>query len=539
MKPAIIRCSKCGYQSNIISDTCLKCGSPLVKICGNCEAVNAVEKNYCDGCGSLLALKMPEQKESSKEEKKEEKPSSPKPVIEFESLHETVQGHADSFRKKQEANPQNTAPKIENKDERVEAAKKEKEKLEELKNKKTEEKKSSVKVQDKKISFAKYAVFIAVALAVFSIAWLAVSPSIPKIKLVITAKNYLNALKEKNYSQAYSYLSNNSKFTCSFTDYVKYNDAYYSSLKNGWEFKDVSVFKMENEAALVKYSLKEGTGPWREDYISFVKEHDKWVRPYIWHLFSPIDEAISKGDFSQALFLAQKLYLTDPIDPRTSGYLCNTEYLMGLYDKASESCKRVLESQADYPVGFNKEEIFWFTFYYADSLRFMARFKEALDIYEELFSFEDISLKNKCPLLMSRADAYVRLGDFDKASVDAASAVSVCPEGINKKEALKRSSFLNSDLSSEAVSMVQKAKPSQDSQSIFEQRNSVLKSLNSDKGKKDSYKDEWIAQKEEGPIYTVKVIQQKVDKKGKKTEENEVYRASVNLWTGSVKTISR
>ncbi len=539
MKPSIIRCSKCGYQSNIISDTCIKCGSSLVKICGNCEAVNAVEKNYCDSCGSLLALKAAPQNEPQ-DENKPEKPAAPKMVIEFESINETVESHADSFRKKQEANPQNQAPKVVNKDERVEAAKREKDKLAELETKKNTSENKPKPGQIKKSPLSKYAVYLAVLIAVISIAWLIIAPKIPGIKLVLTARKYLTALSEKNYSQAYSYLSNNSKFTCPFTDYVKYNDAYYSQIKGGWEFRDVSVFKMGKEGAIVKYWLKEGTGTWKEDYISFVREHDRWVRPYIWHLFAPIDEAIGKGDFSQALFLAQKLYLTDPMDPRTSGYLCNTEYLMGLYDKALESCRRTLDAQASYPVGFSKDEVFWFTFYYADSLRFMARFQDALQAYEELLNFEDISLKNKCPLLMSRADAYVRLGDFQSAESDIQSAVSVCPEGINKKEALKRQSFLSSDVSAEAVNMAQRARVSPDAPTVLEQRSAALSSLNGKDAKKSFYfKDEWKAEKQDGPIYMVYVFQVKYDKRNKKLEENEVYRASVNLWTGSVKAVSK
>lgn len=545
MKPAHIRCSKCGYQSNIISDTCIKCGAPLVKICGNCEAVNSVEKNYCDGCGALLALKLPEEKQpDNKPEKPSEKKDNvgepPRIKIEFESIHETVSAHAESFRKKQEANPQNQTQKMENKDERVAAAEKEKNKLAEFEKKKLEAAKSvSKNTQDSGKKISNYLFIFAAFAAVLIISWLAIAPRIPKIKLVMTAKNYLGALKDKNYSQAYSYLSNNSKFTCSFTDFVKYNDAYYSKLKEGWDFKDVKVFFIKGEGAVVRYSLKEGTGPWKDDYISFVREHDKWVRPYVWHLFVPIDEAIEKGDFSQALFLAQKLYLTDPVDPRTSGYLCNTEYLMGLYDKSAESCRRTLDGQKNFPVGFSKEEIFWFTFYYADSLRFLARFDDSLSVYEELFSFEDISLKNKCPLLMSRADVYVRKKEYEKAASDISAAAGVCPEGLNKKEALRRLSFINGSAVSEAVQAAQKARPSADGQTLFELRNSQLNALNG-KNKKDSqFKDEWKAVRIDGPEYEVSVIQEKLDRKGRKAEETEVYRVGVNLWTGSVKMISR
>lgn len=545
MKPAIIRCSKCGYQSNIISDTCIKCGAPLVKVCGNCGAVNSVEKNYCDGCGQLLALKVPkenivEEKPEKQSEKKDETKESPKMSIEFESLHETVSSRAESFRKRQESNVQESSPSVENKDERVDSAKKEIDKLEEFQKKKSELEKPTIDSDSlKRKKIQRYGL---VALAFFftiSVMWLAIKPRLPGIKLVMTAKKYLAALKNKDYSQAYSYLSNNSRFTCSFTDFVKYNDEYYSKINNDWDFKDVKVFSIDENGAVVRYSLKEGTGPWKDDYISFVKEHGEWVRPYIWHLFMPIDEAISRGDFSQALFLAQKLYLTDPVDPRTSGYLCNSEYLMGLYDKAQESCRRTIEGVKKFPVGFSKDEIFWFTFYYADSLRFMANFNAAIEIYNELLSFENIPLKNKCPLFMSRADAYVRIKEYDRALDDINSATSVCPEGINRNEALKRLSYISGSALPEAISLAKNARLSPESPTLLEMRNSQLNLIDSKTSKFFKYRDEWKASHIAGPEYDVVLLQQKIDRKGKKIEETEIYKIHVNLWTGSIKMNSR
>jgi len=545
MKPAIIRCSKCGYQSNIISDVCIKCGAPLVKICGNCETVNSVEKNYCDGCGQLLALKVPKEdipeKKSEKEsEKKEEIKETPKISIEFESLLETVSSRAESFRKKQEPNIQDSAPSVENKDKRVDRAKEEINKLEEFEKKKNELAKKDIGNNSSKNKKIQKYVFIglAVLLAFFTI-WFSIKPRIPGIKLVMTAKKYLSALKNKDYSQAYLYLSNNSKSTCSFTDFVKYNDEYYSKINGGWDFKDVKVFSIKEDGAVIKYSLKEGTDSWRDDYISFVKEHGEWVRPYIWHLFMPIDEAISRGDFSHALFLSQKLYLTDPIDPRTSGYLCNTEYLMGLYDKAQESCKRTIEGAKEFPVGFSKEELFWFTFYYADSLRFMANFNPAIEIYTQLLLFEDISLKNKCPLFMSRSDAYVRIKEYDKALEDINSATVSCPQGINRNEALKRLSYISGSALSEAVSLARNARLSPERPTLLEMRNTQLDSINLKASKSFKYRDEWIASHIGGPEYNVVLIQQKIDRKGRKVEENEIYKIYVNLWTGSIEMNSR
>jgi len=522
MKPTIIRCNKCGYESNIISDTCIKCGSKLEKICGSCGFANAVEKNYCDQCGKLLTLRIIE--ENNQKENIEIKKENVIGNLEFENFIEAIDRKDISYR-----NKLSTTNEFDKK--KAEETLKEKENLkkyqEQLKNKNEEEAKKLANFNRPKSFFEKNRIYFFLIFFIsilFIISYIFLIPNIPKITLIVTAKKYLSALKEKDYKTAYELLSNNSKLSCSFTDYLKNNESYYSKIKK-WEFKDLKIHSMTKNGAVIKYLLSEEPNKWKEDYISFIIEGGKWRRPYIWNLFSPIDEAISKGDYPQALFLAQKLYLIDPVDPRTSGYLCTCEYLIGLYDKAIESCKRTLDSLSSYPVGFTDEEIFWYTFYYADSLRFQAKFDEALKIYEELSQFKELSMKNKCPLLIARSDAYVRKGDYKKAREDMSSAINTCLSKINQEEALKRWKYINGQATDEAIKMAKKFYnyKNLDKKEEFELKKSIK-----------ILKDNWIAENIDGPEYEVILRKEKIFKNGKK-ETKDLYKFKVNLWTGDIK----
>ncbi len=58
-----IKCPKCGYLPNMLGDTCIKCNTPLEKLCGECGFANNVEKNYCGHCGAVLTLQPPPRRE--------------------------------------------------------------------------------------------------------------------------------------------------------------------------------------------------------------------------------------------------------------------------------------------------------------------------------------------------------------------------------------------------------------------------------------------------------------------------------------------
>ena len=568
-KSSVIKCQKCGYVSYIISDTCIKCGSKLEKICGECGFSNAVEKNHCDQCGCLLALRLnpagaAESGTTGGADLR--RPPAAQPTgksaafqVEMQSIQDAVSEKDASFRGRCPAGasgdtaagepPSTLTPSFPppcagggSKTKVLSDAG-----ATALQRPPSADHPGTAVVasgsgkpgaEPRNLKSVYGAIVAAGLLAgLIFLLYILAAPHIPKLSLKMAAGSYLKRLSTGRYEETYAMLSTNSKSACSLKDYVEYNKRYYSGVP-AWEFKDVEVFAMESAAAMIKYQLKEGTGAWRTDYVSFVKEHDRWTRPYVWMLFEPIDAAIAKRDYPQALFLAQKLYLTDPMDPRTAGYLCVAEFFMGLFDKSVDSCKKTVISAETYPVGFSTEALFWYRFYYADSLRFVEKFAPAVEEYGALLASEGLSMKEQCPLFLGRADAFVQLKKYDAALNDMLKADGVCFGDVNRVEFAKRMRFMNGDARAEAVSFAQRTEPRPDLPPFGELRRRELEAVAARLGpKKIKYmpKDSWIAAHLAGPEYRVVLRQEVLNPLTRQKEVEDVYVFMVNLWTGVIK----
>ncbi|MEF3279362.1 MAG: zinc ribbon domain-containing protein [Elusimicrobiota bacterium] len=533
INPSKIICKKCGYEPNIITDVCIKCGGEIVKICGKCGHENSVEKSRCDNCGELLAL-TPQKKIDSSNRKDDIPPKEEKKIkLEFEPINESVWKKDDSYRKENEKQKINAEEQKEV-ESKIKKTEDEKKKIEDyIKNSSFDEKNAqpiTSTLQVKKDNYKKrifIIIFSSLVVSIIASYLLFVRKSISRYELLYTAKKYLNALKERNYEKAYNYLSNNSKTIVSFTDYLKASESYYSKI-GSWEFKDLKIYYFEENQSVIVYKLKEGDGQWRDDYLNFVKEHGVWTRPYVWNLFRDIDEAFSQRDFSKSLFLSQKLYLIDPLDPRSSGYLCWSEYFMRLYDKAIDSCRRVVELSAIYPIKYyNEEELFWYRFNYADSLRFTDRIEESIKIYDLLISNPDVPIKNKCSVFLARADGYVATKKYNSAMNDLASAISICEDGIEKKEAEKRISMLKGESCSDAIKYLKNYKI--DGVNINDFIDSELKKTFD--VSKLKYETEYVCNYLNGPSYKVEI---RVKKSGKKRFDILRYEGIVNLWERTI-----
>jgi tetratricopeptide (TPR) repeat protein len=482
---AVIRCTKCGFKSNVISDTCIKCGSQLEKICGSCEFANSVAKNYCDQCGALLTLTPhPESVLPPPSDKTMREMITPEYFQRLQSEHKPAkQAETGKFRLTSGILPN---------------------------------------------------ILINSVLAIMFVVmvYFLISPQIPKYHLLLRVKRYLNELSRGNYAKAYETLSTNSKSSCTLEEYIKFNKDYYANAPS-WEFRKPKIFLLEKNAALIKYELKEGTSPWKEDYISFVKEHGKWVRPYVFNLFEPIEQTIEKQDYAHALYLAQKLNLTDPVDPRTWGYLCWTEYNIGLYDKAVESCKKAIESSRFYPVGFTSETLFWFQFHMADSLRASGRFQDSIKEYDNLLMYRGLPPGNVCQILLNGSDAFVKMKDYVKAVDNVLKAHDVCPDEFQDKVSLLMK-YLNGDARNESIEFAQQSRLSPNMPTIIEMRKNQIEELSKKLGSKNKKylpKDFWVAVHLSGPEYRVILKQERIDPHyGAKIIE-DIYSLQVNLWT--------
>jgi tetratricopeptide (TPR) repeat protein len=536
-KPSVIKCPKCGYLPNMLGDSCLKCGARLEKTCGECGFGNPVEKNYCDQCGALLALTPPPRDDSAPPPAQPEK--EPAPKLEMESIQDTVSGKAQSFRNRQAGQP---TPEEESKPAPppqspprehygsnsliADSARLPK-----------EAPPQAAPVPGFMRRFSGPALTALLTLVLLIILYLIAAPSIPRMRLVMTAKAYLTNISEGKYEKAYELLSANSKAVCGPEDYIKNSRSYYSKAP-AWQFRDVQVFTIDQDAAMVRYQLKEGGGEWKNDYISFVREHNRWARPYIWVLFQPIDDAIKRQDFPQALFLAQKLYLTDPLDPRSSGYLCSTEFFMGIYDKAAESCRRTVDNAATYPVGYSTKELYWYNFYYADSLRYLQRDRVAIQEYEKLMKWPGLTAKEQCPLFLNRADSYVAINDYSRALQDVMAAEGVCFENPAKDDAKIRLAYMSGSAGAEAVAFAQKSRFQPGLPPIAEARRQQLETLKArlgPQGDKLMPRDQWLAVHLTGPEYRVFLRQESFNPRTRKRGLRDIFVFHVNLWTGKAK----
>ncbi len=515
----------------------MNCGSKLEKICGECGASVVVEKNYCDKCGSVLALQPPPRPEAP------EPPPPPAPEkrgfsLEMESIQDTVSERATSFRRKiTEPPPASAAPDP--------APSKPAAPAREPKGGGSVLSPDSARlmkeaplpkpVKQPLVKRLTGALITALLLGVLgAILYMIVAPSLPKLRLVMTAKSYLSYISEGKFEKAYGLLSTNSKAACSLEEYLKNSSDYYAKAPK-WQFKDVEVFAMTSDSAMIRYMLKEGNADWKYDFISFVRENNRWTRPYIWVLFQPIDDALKRHDFPQALFLAQKLYLTDPVDPRTSAYLCDAEFFMGLHEKSVDSCKRTIDNAAIYPVGYTSDELFQYNSHYADSLRFLQRDRVALQEYDKLLKWPGATPDQLCPVHLNRADSFVYLKEYDRALKALMEASNLCTQSPAKESTQTRLYYMSGSAGPAAVAFAQKSRFQPGKPPIGELRKKELADLKAKLGPRNAKylpRDQWMAVHVAGPEYRVFLRQEALSPRTRKPEAQTLYTFLINLWTG-------
>ncbi|OGR77078.1 MAG: hypothetical protein A2X32_07285 [Elusimicrobia bacterium GWC2_64_44] len=549
-KPSVIKCPKCGYLPNMLGDTCLKCNTPLDKICGECGFANKVEKNYCDQCGAVLALQPPPRQEAPPPPPPGRPAEQPMPEqkhpfkIEMESIQDTVSERATSFRSKAVPPPPQPAAAP-----APAPAKPPQAKPAPLPPEKVTSAMSpdSARLPQQTAlphplrlglirRLAGPVLTVLLAGVLLAILYMIAAPSLPKLRLTMTAKSYLTAISEGKFEKAYDLLSSNSKAACSLEEYLKNSTDYYAKAP-AWEFKDVQVFTMTADAAMIRYQLREAGGEWKPDYISFVREHNRWARPYIWVLFAPIDDAMRRQDIPQALFLAQKLYLTDPVDPRSSAYLCATEFLMGLHEKAAESCKRTIDTAEIYPRGYVSENLFQYHSHYADCLRYLQRDRVALQEYDKLLKWPGLTAEQLCPLHMNRADSYIYLKEYEKALNEVMTASSLCLQNPEKDDTRKRLNYMSGSAGPEAIAFAQKSRFQQGMPPIGEARRQQFEALKARAGRNAKFlpKDAWLAVHVAGPEYRVFLREETYNPSTRKAETRDIFIFLINLWTSKAK----
>lgn len=574
----IIKCSVCGNIPSVPSRMCGKCGGAIKIHCSQCGHLSEWGRHYCEKCGNPLP-RTPDIPQKPAAQPKDS-PAAQKPAkkikLEIQSLQDAAQEHEHSFRMKieelsaqnrlnsetEEGNPaEKTVPQPKKRETAAKTFKyspppspnpyknRKNEKEEEIKKtvslKETEQehdedssKKEPVKnaqpaqdAQEKPASkkTTLYAIIIsAVLLLGFSVYYFFIRPYMPKLQLTMAAKNYLTAFTQGNFEKAYSMLSTNSKTLCPLEDYINYSKSNFSKRM---EFRNIEVHSMKGDQALVKYQILDNDGNWVNDYTSFIKEQDKWTRPYTRTLYPLIFDAMERKDYTQALFYAQRLYITDPADPKSLAYSCFAEYASGLYELASDHCDDALQKIEGYPVKLTTEEINTVMMNLADSYVKQNRIRNAMDAFDRLDERANLSAEQHCSYLLNRTEVCINLKDIDKAKTDLQLATGICPN--DSADRIKAFSLLNQITGKAGPDAIMFAKKSKIKENLPEVEVLRQRSLQEEikklgkKAKRKSIKDNWKARHLGGCLYRVTIIREYEDEDS--SDKKEIFSVSVDL----------
>ncbi|MDD2773832.1 MAG: hypothetical protein PHP45_09090 [Elusimicrobiales bacterium] len=489
-----IRCLGCGYEPPGAVESCPRCGGATAKICGKCGFANAVPKNFCDGCGEPVGTNAAW------------RPGTPPLNARRRTNHSRMTARNTAWRAARQ-----TAKLTRKFNDTIDGFK-------------------SKHPVSWKIILLVILLSAAAGLAVVA-AYVFVAPRIPDYKLLSAAKQYLRDMSAGDYRKAYALLSRPSREVCTQEEFETVSRA---ENKNVWEFADLSVTRLNNDYALVRYHKREGGGPWSGDYIPLVSEDGGWARPYIQNMFPRVDDALAKNDASAALMWAQRMNLIDPLDPRARGYLCRAQYAMKRYKEAAAACAEMLDSLPAYPATFSAQALLNFRYTLAESYRNTGLGSDALLEYAAVLSQPDAPADIRCGARLSRARIYVGTRNYEAALQETLAAQSDCRTPQSKDEAALYLRVLNGSAQDAAVQLAKnfRRSPSEPplSQVWKEKQTRSYKTL-----KLRKYpENKWLGIHLSGPFYRVVVRQEGGrDRANRPLAPLDLARFRVDAWLGT------
>ncbi|MCX5797175.1 MAG: zinc ribbon domain-containing protein [Elusimicrobia bacterium] len=413
-EPAFSRivCTKCGAQLPAPGYACPKCQSALAKICGNCSFQNAVAKNYCDRCGTPMILAPaapsgaagPESIPKTAVRRSGAPPGPPQPL----NIVRPPTGLSIPAALRRE--PGAPAPVPEGHYVPPPPP--------------TEANLSRLRRRDSRHSMFFWAPIAAVLTAG---AFLYYDYHKPQSAIPRAATQYLNALSGGDLPGAYALLSHASQVHCTLDEFrAGREDA-------PWTWSDIKLARLEPEAAVVKYRLLVKGRPAKDDFLIFLIEDGRWVRPYNWNLLQRAEEAFTRSDPDMALILAQAAVNIDPRDPMARGYLCEAVYYRKVPAQTAQECAAALQLSQVYPSRLSLKSLYHLHALLGDTFKnSLKKYPEAVAEYDALLAFPDLAPSDQCDLLLARADTRIAMGKSPEASADLQTAVGVCtkPEDL-------------------------------------------------------------------------------------------------------------
>lgn len=362
-------------------------------------------------------------------------------------------------------------------------------------------------------------------LALGGFAVVVLRPHIPRILLERRAQNYLLFLSQNDYRSAYGMLTRLSKETCTLEDFKTLRDT------APWEYRNIHTSTISDDLGIIKYQLKVEGKDWQDDYIPFVWEDGQWARPYVWNLYERIEDAVARNDWAQALLLSQKAVNVNSHDPISQAYLCHASFKMQLYRETKQHCRRALELSVIYPSGLSAESLFEIQVVRAETHRNLREHEEMLEAYSKLLRYEKLKPESRCKFLLARADAQIALESYDAALEAVLDSQNLCPkeEADRVGQALR---ILSGDAVQDAIVKAQNYRQFERGRTFIEYQNRLAQGWSRIAEPGSKWTHEWKGRHLRGPIYEVTI--EHIKQKGRRTEKEEAYRFTVNLWTGII-----
>ncbi len=416
---ARIVCVKCSFELPTPGYACPRCQGGLAKICGNCSFKNAVAKNYCDRCGTPMAL-APGADAPPGGPAPESLPHTgvrrvgPQPP----PLHIVSPPPAHSIPAALRRDPGAPAPVPEGQYIPPPPP--------------TEANLSRLRRRDARHSLYFWGPVTALLTAVGFFYHDHQRPmnAVPRV-----AARYLDSLSSGDTRGAYALLSLKARAHCNLDEFRSWRE------ETPWTWSDLRLARLEPEAAVVRYTLKVKGQPPKEDFLIFLREEGRWVRPYNWNLLQRAEESFTRNDPDMALILAQEAVRIDPRDPMARGYLCEAVYYRKVPEETERECSYALQLSKTYPSKLSLKSLYHLHAILGDTYKnSLRKYPEAVAQYDAMLAFPNLAPSDQCDLLLARADTRAAMGGGAPAAEDLKTAAGVCvkPDDlayIRKKQA--------------------------------------------------------------------------------------------------------
>ena len=510
-QPASIRCVSCGFTSESGFSKCPRCGAAVAKICKNCNFSNPANNKVCDNCGAGIELPqgavpaaptatfakidipgaapaMPPQ--SGKTPQMPLPPAGPQIALRggaSASSKTQQQSFAQSFASKGDGKSQVSQPRVPRTPLIARLRAGLRPVIELLNNPQLKKRYGGI--------------FGAVLLVVMLLAlfW----PKPDEVVLVERVKAFVESASSGRYERARAMLAKASREDASPEAFAAAVKAQYPEKRIFRAFQPV---ELSTGAASVSYMYQAPNGPWRPEIAHMVKEDGKWVRPFGWHLYFQLDQALEKNP-QQAAVLLEKLGRLDPYDPKLNGYSCGVYFSTGNFSRAAVSCLAASSDSVKIPFLYKPEEELAFRFKLADSYIFTSQVMKALQEYTAiLVETQDLPPEPFCAVAQQLVQGYVRIGNYDAALNEAVNGYEACVMSGKKKEISSYLYKLSGNYPEEAVKIAAAHQPAGWDVTLQGSWEKLRPDLKQRYGLRSLPQAHWEAQRVSGPHYRVRLI---------------------------------